>query len=133
MAVTRELPGMAKRNLISNAMGLLFLVLILGVALAGALRPEIPFGLADYDTELHFALYAALALAAAQFGWGSLATLSVVFAISTVLELAQLQIPDRTFSGWDMVSNFAGALFGAAAARIGQIFLKKRRSAGSAH
>ena len=122
---------MTKRSLTFNAIVLLILMLLLGIALAGALRSEITFGLADYDKELHFVLYAALAVAAAQFGSGFLATLFVVFAIATALELAQLLIPDRTFSGWDTISNFAGALFGVAAARIGQILRRKRSSSSS--
>lgn len=78
--------------------------------LPGPLMPSVGRGLAE-----HFAAYALLATAAV-LGYGRnlgyLPLFAMAIGLAGAFELAQLLLPERTFSGPDLVAGVTGATFG---------------------
>jgi VanZ family protein len=88
------------------------LALVVTITVAGALSSKIPFGLADFDSQLHMLVYGALVLVAARPG-STLRVALVVAVVATVLEAIQLWVPSRTFSLRDILMNLVGISIGA--------------------
>lgn len=97
-----------------NALRATILIVIVVIAMLGALWPQIPFGLADYDRELHLVIYAVIVLVASQPGRSLLRIAVTVAVIATALELAQGFVPQRNSSLRDVLSNLVGIAIGAA-------------------
>jgi hypothetical protein len=80
----------------------------IAAAIAGALDPHFPLGLADYDWAFHLLAFSVLIIAGAWIGWRLLPVFFVVGFTGVLIELAQAMVPTRSFSARDLLLNAFG-------------------------
>jgi hypothetical protein len=95
------------KNAGSQAVRVLFVAAIVA-AIAGALDPRFPFGLADYDWAFHLFAFSVLTILGAMVNWPLWAVAIVVGFLGALIELAQELVPSRSASLRDIFLNVAG-------------------------
>lgn len=91
-----------------------FLGLILA-AMASALQPRFPFGLADYDAAFHIGTFGLLALAAPLIRWPIWRSAFALFSVGLIIEAIQALEPTRSASWRDVLFNAVGIGIGVVA------------------
>lgn len=91
-----------------------FLGLILA-AVASALQPRFPFGLADYDAAFHVGTFGFLTIAAPLVRWPMWRAALALFSVGLAIEAVQALEPTRSASWRDVLFNAVGIAIGVAA------------------
>jgi len=97
------------------------------LALAGALDPHFPFGLADYDWAFHLLAFSVLTIIGAWIGWPLSVVVLIVGGASALIEVAQGLVPTRTVSTRDIFLNVAGIAIGMAIVLSMRALWRQRR------
>ena len=108
-------PAVSRRPRLSPRLQLAaFLGLVLA-AVASALQPRFPFGLADYDAAFHVGTFGILTLASPLVRWPIWRSALALFAVGLAIEAIQTLEPTRSASWRDVLFNAVGIGIGVVA------------------